>query len=478
LITEAGVIAGTLPYMSPEQVRGEALDSRTDVFSFGTMLCELVTGRRPFAAPSAAETMSAILTVDPELPRRQGAPATELELQRIIRKCINKDRSQRYQSSEDLVIDLKNVARESASTARAASDESTPARPRWVSISIVMALLVLAMVTIGAYRWAVAPGAIRSVAVLPFVDPLANSESQYQSDGIADGIIDRLSKVPDLRVTSHNAVFRYKGRDIDPQTVGRELGVEAVVMGRVDRRREGLTLSLELIDAEDSTRLWGKRYDGTLADLLSMQGEIPRDISDQLQIRISGTTRDQLTRQDTGSIEAYELYLKGRHSWLTWSQEGSRRAVEYFEEALARDPNYARAYSGLADAYIEGTGTGIPVREAHRLARDAATRALALDPTLGEAHASMAQLLLFDDWDFAGAEAALRRALDLNPNHVIGHHQYSHFLLIVGRHEESFAACRRMAELDPLSPLVPITSVITISTRGSTRRRSIRACRP
>jgi len=170
---------------------------------------------------------------------------------------------------------------------------------------------------------------------------------------------------------------------------------------------------------------------------------------------LGGTERDRLARQDTNSLEAYELYLKGRYSWEKWSQEGSRRAVEYFEQAIAKDSEYALAYSGVADAYIVGTGTGIPVREAHRRAREAATRAVALDPSLGEAHASLSQVLLYDDWDFAGAERELRRALELSPNYVEGHHMYSHFLLIVGRHDESFAECRKVAELDPLSPLTP-----------------------
>jgi serine/threonine-protein kinase len=453
VLGEAGTIAGTLPYMSPEQIRGEPLDTRSDIFSFGTLLYELVTGAHPFAGATAADTISAVLTHVPIAPRRDDA-AVPAELQRIVRKCLEKDRNDRYQTADDLALDLRNVGREPRADLVASGVASpTPVGHRLAQALVVV--LALAAAAAGVYWRSTATGPVRSVAVLPLADPLVDAESEYQTDGITDSIIDRLSKLPELKVTSHNAVFRYKGRDVDPRTVGRELGVEAVLMGRVDRRGDGLTIRLELIDATDNSRIWGQQYDRGFGDLLSIQRDVPTDISEQLRVRLNGEARQRLAQQDTSSPEAYELYLKGRYAWETWSQEGSRRAIDYFQQAIARDPNYALAYSGMADAYMVGTGTGIPVRDAHRRAREAATRALALDPSLGEAHASLSQILLYDDWDFAGAERELKRALELSPNYVDGHHMYSHFLLIVGRHEESLVECRTIAELDPLSPLAP-----------------------
>ena len=275
----------------------------------------------------------------------------------------------------------------------------------------------------------------------------------YLSDGITDNIIERLSRLPDLKVMSHTAVFHYKGRETDALAVGRELGVEAVLIGRVVKRNDALTINLELVDARDNRHIWGEQYDNKVSDLLTVQREIPVDVWDKLRLRLSGESKERLTRANTTNTEAYQLYLKGLYSWEKWTQDGAKQAVEYFGEAIRKDPNYALAHSGLAAVYLFGSGVGpeVPQKEAHRRAREAATKALSLDPQLGEAHAALAQVLLYDDWDFSGAERELQRAIQLSPSYAEAHHQYSHLLLLLGRSQESLTESMKLLEVDPVS---------------------------
>jgi tetratricopeptide (TPR) repeat protein len=252
---------------------------------------------------------------------------------------------------------------------------------------------------------------------------------------------------------SHSAVFHYKGRETDARTIGSELSVEAILTGRLVKRTDGVTISLELVNARDMSHIWGEQYDRKLSDLLAVQREIPAEVSDKLRLRLSGESKERLTRAYTSNTEAYQLYLKGRYSWEKWTLEGAKQAVEYFEEAIKKDPNYVLAYAGLADAYIFGAaaGAGLPQKEGHRRAREAATKALALDQQLGEAHAALAEVLIYDDWNFSGAEREFKRAIELNPSYAEGHHEYSHLLLLLGRINESLIESKKFLELDPVS---------------------------
>jgi eukaryotic-like serine/threonine-protein kinase len=494
--TAPGVVIGTVAYMSPEQARGETIDEGTDIWSLGVVLYEMIAGCSPFMAGTSNEIVSGILSKAPAPPLTRFAHDIPPRLEEIVEKALTKKRDERYQTSKDLLIDLKRLKlswetkalreRDTALDRSAAGGvtfdspggNSAPAtgpvhtqatsnaeyvfnqvksHKRVALVTLAVLLVVVSSVLIYAWRGRRAAGpattAIGSIAVLPLVNVNADPEMEYLSDGITDNLIERLSQLPNLRVMSHTAVFHYKGRETDIPAIGRELGVEAVLTGRLSKRNDTFTISLELVNASDNSHIWGEQYHRQLSDLLIVQREIPVDVSDKLRLRLSGESRERLARSYTTSSEAYQLYLKGRHSWEKWTEQGARQAVQFFEEAIKKDPNYALAYAGLADAYLFGTGVGpeLPQKDAHRLARDAATKALSLDPLLGETHGALAQVILYDDWDFAGAERELKRALELKPSYAEGHHQYSHLLLLLGRNDESLIESKKFLELDPVS---------------------------
>jgi eukaryotic-like serine/threonine-protein kinase len=493
--TGPGVVMGTVAYMSPEQARGEAVDERTDIWSLGVVLYEMVTGCSPFIAGTSNEIISAILSkqVAPRLARYSQLVPERLE--EIVEKALTKNREERYQTSKDLLIDLRRLRQSldlKAGNERSSSDRmgnssaageglgaappskgdvsrtqpassaeylvhQLEARKRGVFVTLLLLLVIATALGIYAGRTketrSTGLPAISAVAVLPFVNSNSDPETEYLADGITDNIIERLSQIPNLKVMAHSAVFHYKGKDVDLRAVGRELGVTAVLTGRVVKRNDTVSVNLELVDAKDNSHIWGEQYDRKLSDFLAVQREIPLDVSDKLRLRLSGESRERFARAYTANPEAYQLYLKGRYFWEKWTEDGARQAVKLFEEAIKKDPNYALAYAGLADAYLFGTGVGpeLPQKEAHRRAREAAMKALSLDPQLGEAHASVAEVLLYDDWDFTGAEKEFKRALELNPGYAEGHHQYSHLLLLLGRTNESLVESNKFLELDPLS---------------------------
>ena len=490
--TAPGVVIGTVAYMSPEQARGDTIDERTDIWSLGVVLYEMVAGCSPFMAGTSNEIVSGILSKAPAAPLARFAHDIPARLEEIVAKALTKDRDGRYQTSKDFLIDLKRLKQSletkalrepDTSSGRLKSSASVPSNPatvtrlthtqatssaeyvfnqikthkRGVLATVALLLLIVSSALIYAWRIRRAAGpaetAIGSIAVLPLVNVNADPEMEYLSDGITDNIIERLSQLPNLRVMSHTAVFHYKGRETDIPAIGRELGVEAVLTGRLSKRNDAFTINLELVNARDKSHIWGEQYDRKLSDLLIVQREIPLDVSDKLRLRLSGESKERLARSYTTNSDAYQLYLKGRHSWEKWTEQGARQAVQFFEEAITKDPNYALAYAGLADAYLFGTGVGpeLPQKEAHRRARDAATKAISLDFQLGETHGALAQVLLYDDWDFVGAERELKRALELKPSYAEGHHQYSHLLLLLGRNNESLIESKKFLELDPVS---------------------------
>ena len=462
--TTPGVVMGTLHYMSPEQARGDAVDERTDIWSLGVVLFEMIAACKPFVGGTVNETVAAIVSQTPALPLSRYCPTVPNRLQDIVEKALAKNRDERYQTSKDLLIDLKRLQRslesgnEQTTPVSSVTDDGHRKSTGYRNVIIVTALL-LSLTAVVLYFWrdrlgiGTGPRSIASIAVLPLVHKDSDADTEFLADGITENIIGRLSQLPDLKVMSHSAVTHYKGKNEDARTIGKDLSVEAILTGRLSKRSDTVTINLELVDASDNRRIWGEQYDRKLSDLPTIQKEIPLDVSNKLRLRLSGESRERLARTDTANSEAYQLYLKGRLSWEQWSQKSSRQAIAFFEEAIKKDPDYALAWSGIADAYLVGPGVGpqVPLKEARQLAKDAATRAIKLDPELGEAHVALAGVLVHTDWDFDEAKRQYELGLKLNPNFAEGYHVYSHLLFALGRMDEAFIASRKFLDLDPIS---------------------------
>ncbi len=453
--TSPGSALGTVAYMSPEQVRGKELDSRTDLFSFGAILYEMCTGMLPFRGDTSGVIFKAILDGTPTSAVRLN-PDVPAELERIINKALEKDRDVRYQHASDIKADLKRLKR---TTESGKTEPSSAATPRWsrrtMVISGVAFTLIVALIAVGRFYLGGSRGRISSVAVLPFANASADPSVEYLSDGITEGIIDRLSGLPNIKVISRTSAFRYKQREIEPQKVGRELGVEALVTGRVIQRGNDLSVSAELVDAREDKQLWGEQYSRKLADIASVQQEIATAIAGNLRIRLTSGEKTRLTKTYAANAEAYQLYLKGRYHANQITAEGYKKGIDFFQQAIDKDPGYALAYTGLAEAY---NGLGgfpyMPPREAFPKAKAAVTKALELDDTLAEAHAALGYAELYYDWNWASAEQEFRRAIELNPNSAVSHQHYSEWLLLRAQFDESIAEAERAQELDPLSQQV------------------------
>ena len=449
--TVAGVVMGTVHYMSPEQALGRDVDGRSDIFSLGVVLYELTTGRLPFLGGSPTETIERIANAQPEAIARfnYDVPA---ELERIIRRCLEKDPEERYQMAKDLLIELKHLKRDTESGAVAQPALPSGKRIPWPALALGAA--VLAALAGGSLFLSGDSERIDSLAVLPFENGSADPEAEYFSDGVTESIISSLSKLPDVRVISRTSVFRYKGQAIDPETVGRELGVEALVLGRVVQRGDDLAVSAELVRTDGSAQMWGEQYQRKAADIFSIQNDMAREIGDALRIQLTTEQEELLTKQYTGSSDAYEAYLKGRYHWNRRTEEGFRQAIVHFQEAINHDPNYALAHTGLADSLSLLGYYYVSPREAFPRTKQAAKRALELDDSLGEAHVSLAWIKLFYDWDFDEAEREFVRGIELNPTYATGHHWYSDYLVVTERYDEAIERIRMALELEPLSRMI------------------------
>jgi serine/threonine-protein kinase len=496
--TNPGLVMGTSGYMSPEQALGESIDARSDIFSLGVVLYEMVAGEPPFKGRTDSHTLVSIIEHEPP-PLTQRVPNVPRQLERIIAKALAKDRHKRYQTVTDLKLDLEQLreelhietsagpggARGEIATSGATSGiGSTPTRARsqfdtitdpqaqistkstptisrhskWLLYS-TFGLVLCSLVAAGIVYLIRSRATINSVAVLPFVNDSKDPSVEYLSDGITESIINSLSQLPELKVMSRNATFRFKGSNVDPLDAGRNLNVGAVLTGRLMKLNDRFVIKAELINVADGSQLWGDEYNSSLADIFSVQDQVSKKISQSLRLRLSGAEEQKLARRYTRDAEAYQLYLKGRYFWNKRNEEGFRNGIEYFKRAEEKDPTFALAFSGLADSYalLCDIGVARPVDEMPK-AKAAAEKAVDADSTLAEAYTSRAFVKLAYDWDWLGAQSDFQQALKLNPKYPTAHQWYASYLMQMGKFSLAKEEIEEAHNLDPLSPIISSNS--------------------
>ena len=488
--TNPGIIMGTSGYMSPEQAQGEPIDTRSDVFSFGVVLYEMIAGQQPFKGRTDSHTRVSIIDHDP-VPLIQHVANVPRQLDRIVLKALAKDRLKRYQTITDLKLDLEQLRDEvhtstgereisqrqnnrsadtelitlvptgtrsqvetvSETVAPRTSSITEPRPTNWLKFAIP-ALLAAVSIAIIVYYARSGP-TINSVAILPFINDTKDPNAEYLSDGITESIINSLSQLPNLRVMSRNAAFRFKSANMDPVEAGRNLNVGAVLTGRLVTLDQRLVIKTELIKVSDGSQIWGDEYNSPVNDILTVQDEVSRKISQSLRLRLTGEDEEKLAKRYTKDAEAYQLYLKGRYFWNKRNEEGFRNGIEYFKRAEEKDPTFALAFSGLADSYalLCDIGAAKPVDEMPK-AKAAAQKAVDADPTLAEAYTSRAFVRLSYDWDWLGAESDFQQAIKLNPKYPTAHQWYASYLMQMGKFSRAKAEIEEAHKLDPLSPII------------------------
>ena len=504
-VSTPGHVMGTVGYMSPEQVQGRPVDHRSDIFAFGCLLYEAATGDRAFEGESTIDTLHKIVHTPVRLVKDVNASAPA-DLTRIVRRCLAKDPDERYQSIREVAIELRDVRRELEVTIEAtaankgsataigrsaASDgrtgSGTPVstsaassaeyifsgiKRHKLATATVVASLVLGTVVVGMYlNRRGTDVAIDSIAVLPFVNQNREPDTEYLSDGLSESITNSLSQLSNLRVIPSPSVARYKMKDIDAITAGKELGVRAVLTGRILQRGDSLTVNVTLIDVRDNKQIWGQQYNRKVADALDVQQTISRVISERLRTELTGEEQKQLKKRDTSDPEAYRAYISGRYYWNKRTAGNVKKAMEQFQLAADKDPNYALAYVGLADCWVTlveyaGASTSDSVRKAIGLAE----RALQLDPSLGEAHASLGWSYGPGLWQWEKSESEFRRAIELSPNYPTAHQWYGLLLRDLGRFDEAKVEIKRAQELDPVSLIIGQVAAQNYLIEGDTSR--------
>jgi serine/threonine protein kinase/tetratricopeptide (TPR) repeat protein len=440
-LTQVGTIIGTPSYMSPEQAEGRTTDARSDIFSFGVVVYEMLAGRRAFSGGTASAIMGAIIHKNPE--PLSAPPALEA----IVLKCLSKSPEGRFQTATDLRQALEKV------TTSGDSFVADRIKRHKLAVTIAASLLVIGTAVLGMYLKGTRTDRIDSIVVLPLENRSDDPEADYISDGITESINNSLARLPSLKVVPHSLAYRYKGKTMDVKKIGEALGVQSILTGRVAQRGDELTVGVELDDVRNGTQLWGQQYNRKLGDLLAVQNDIAREVSQRLRLQLSAADQKNLRKGSTDNPEAYQLYLKGKYYTNKLSKDGFAKGIVYFNQAIAIDPNYGLAYSGLAYNYINQVDWFMRPNEAGPRARDAANKALAIDESDADGHVSRAIVAHWYEWDWATAEREFKRAIELNPNDSEAHGFYSWFLAPMGRKDEAIAEARRSQQLDPLSSL-------------------------
>jgi eukaryotic-like serine/threonine-protein kinase len=497
--TEPGLIMGTVGYMSPEQAQGrnDILDKHSDIFSFGAILYEMLAGHRAFSGESYIEVLHAIIKEHPP-PISTLVESLDPALEVLIQHCLEKRPENRPASAHTLVAGLTALsasvglsngggteAKSGGLQPRLARPTSRPgdvvtaavpalwARRRLATFALAALTLVLGAVyysyrqgyfySAGAGPQVVARVPIDSIAVLPFVDVTGKPGMEYLTDGMTESIINNLSSLREVTIIARSTVFRYKGQEVDPQTVGREVSVRAVLIGRVQQRNDDLDVSVELVDAGSGQLLWSGTYSRPLTDLIILESKICEDVALRLSLKLSGEESEQIAKHFTENAQAYHLYLRGRYYWNQRTGVDINKGIDYFEQAIAADPNYALAFAGLADSYnVLWVYSSISPQSAHQKAKQAALKALELDDLLAEAHTALSSVKFDHEWDFAGAERELKRAIELRPNYAVAYMRLADHLTPLGRHDEALQMIARAQRLDPLSPIINTVAGYTL----------------
>jgi len=466
-ITGAGVMIGTPEYMSPEQAEAKEVDERSDIYSLGIILYEMATGRVPFEGDTPLSIAMKHKGEVPQDPRELNAQVPS-DLSRVILRCMEKDKANRYQTPEEVLSELTKIEK-GIPTAERVIPRTKPSTSRELTVtfslkkfllpvSIVAVLVITALVI-----WQLLPEGETvppppdrpSIAILPFEDLSENKDQSYFCDGLADELINRLTNIESLRIPARTSSFSFKGKELGIQEIGKELNVEMVLEGSLRKAGNKLRITAQLVNVSDGFPIWSEKYERDEGDIFLLQDEISLAIVDRLKVKLLGEEKEKIVKRHTENLEAYNLYLQGRYFWNKRTPEGLKKSVDYFEQAIKKDPGYALAYAGLADSYITiGDWNLLPSKEVFPKARAAVLKALEMDDELAEAHNALAAIKKYYDWDWPGAEKEHKRAIELNPNYPTAHQWYAEFLFAMARFDEAIAESKRAQELDPLSPII------------------------
>jgi eukaryotic-like serine/threonine-protein kinase len=458
--TTLGMVLGTVHYMSPEQARGLEVDGRSDLFSLGVVVYEMVTGRLPFEGETSSDVLAAILEREPQ-PLARHRPEVPAELERVVRQCLEKDRQRRYQSAGELLIHLRKLKRDIDSGATTAVVERHPTWQSLVKSSrlLVVAILVMLLMVLSVYLlWfrgtpRSARFNIESLAVLPLENLSGDPAQEYFADGMTEELITNLAKIGTLKVISRTSAMRYKGANKPLPQIAQELKVDALVEGSVLRTGNRVRVTAQLIHGATDTHLWAESYEQDLRDLMHLQSEIARAIAREVRVKLRPEDRERLAAVRPVNAAAHEAYLRGRVSWNKQTDEALKKAVEYFQQAIDEDPLYAPAYAGLADTYLaRAFFAHSAMTDMGPLASAAARRATELDDKLAEGHVSLGLVKAFYDWSWPDAETEFKRAIELRPSYGDAHHWYSHYFQALGQVDPALGEMKRALELDPLTP--------------------------
>lgn len=458
---------GTMAYMSPEQIQGEDVDARSDLFSLGVLLFHMLAGQLPFRGEHEAALMYSILNEEPQrLPAI--CPEAPGRVVQVIERALKKNRTERYQTATEMVADLRESLKGNAPDDLQMREDSPRrwlmrGKTPWLRPIVLIGLAIIIVALAVYFLRTPSPHAIDAIAVLPFINQSGDPAAEYLADGFTENLINSLSMLPSMKMMSRSSVFRFKGKDITPEKAAKELGVNAVITGRLSQKGEALSISVELLDVRDGSHIWGEQYERRTNQMQAIQSDIVHQVAGRLRLPLTSELQNRLSRSSTGSSEAYQSYLKGRFFLNKRTAEGFRKAMGFFQHAIEEDPSYPPAYAGLATVYVLQAAYDLrPPSESREFALGAAQQALQLDERSAEAHTVLASIPGFD-WD--ADEQQYLKALELNPNYVTAQHWYGELLLQTGRFDQALTHLRKAVELDPLAPVHYVSLAVAFMVR-------------